>query len=621
MAEYKNIKGFTVQTLSTDTVANQFVGGAWASGGDLNTARYRGVGTGTQTAGLVAGGYNTVADTEQYNGTAWTEVANLNEGRDQGGANVGTYSATLYMSGADNSPSWPNEKTSVEQWNGSAWTEITDVNTARRNTMGAGTVTAAIMGAGPGATTPSVKTESWNGSAWTEVNDFNSNHAYLGSAGTSSTAALGVSGTAGPPGVTANVESWDGTNWTEISNLNVGREGINASGSYTEAIAHGGDNGSPSYVTSTEHYDGTSWTEIADLSTGRGYWGGSGGGSSGTASATFAAGGYTSTVQSATEEFTAPSDFVQQNIGQLYFNSTTNTFKETITDMAGATWASAPSLNTSTRYFCGGAGSTTASLICGGQNPVTNNTELFNGSSWTEVNEMNAAKVYHSVTGLSTAAMAVGGSPAPSFGTNNEQWDGTNWTESTESNDSTNDRSQCGITTAALFFGNSNNYTELWNGSAFTEGANMNNARGNLAGGGIQTLAIGANGYKAPLGSDEVELWDGSTWTETTESNTSRQSVRGAGTQTAFIMSMGNRPGGAPSLPGNATSRYTEFWNGTSWTELNDMSTARYAGASSQGPASSSTSALYSGGYTGTAYSGASEEWTADVANKTITAS
>jgi hypothetical protein len=149
----------------------------------------------------------------------------------------------------------------------------------------------------------------------------------------------------------------------------------------------------------------------------------------------------------------------------------------------------------------------------------------------------------------------------------------------------------------------------------------MNNARGNLAGGGIQTLAIGANGYKAPFGSDEVELWDGSSWTETTESNTSRQSVRGAGTQTAFIMSMGNRPGGSPSLPGNTTSRYTEFWNGTSWTELNDMSTARYAGASSQGPASSSTSALYSGGYTGTAYSGASEEWAADVANKTITAS
>ena len=39
MAKYSDIKGFTVQTLSTDTVASQAAGGSWASGGDLNTAR------------------------------------------------------------------------------------------------------------------------------------------------------------------------------------------------------------------------------------------------------------------------------------------------------------------------------------------------------------------------------------------------------------------------------------------------------------------------------------------------------------------------------------------------------------------------------------------------------
>ena len=43
MAKYSDIKGFTVQTLSTDTVASQAAGGAWASGGDLNTAsKYNG---------------------------------------------------------------------------------------------------------------------------------------------------------------------------------------------------------------------------------------------------------------------------------------------------------------------------------------------------------------------------------------------------------------------------------------------------------------------------------------------------------------------------------------------------------------------------------------------------
>ena len=112
MAKYSDIIGFTVQTLSTDTIASQFVGGAWASATSLNTARYRGIGTGTQTAGLVAGGYDSQVNTEQYNGSSWTEVNNLNTGRDQGGNNIGTYSATLYMSGA--TVPWATLKTEVE---------------------------------------------------------------------------------------------------------------------------------------------------------------------------------------------------------------------------------------------------------------------------------------------------------------------------------------------------------------------------------------------------------------------------------------------------------------------------------------------------------------------------
>ena len=53
MAKYSDIKGFTVQTLSTDTIASQIAGGAWASGGNINNARSNtGVGSGTQTAAI-----------------------------------------------------------------------------------------------------------------------------------------------------------------------------------------------------------------------------------------------------------------------------------------------------------------------------------------------------------------------------------------------------------------------------------------------------------------------------------------------------------------------------------------------------------------------------------------
>jgi hypothetical protein len=50
--------------------------------------------------------------------------------------------------------------------------------------------------------------------------------------------------------------------------------------------------------------------------------------------------------------------------GQVWYNSTTNIFKETAATTAGA-WASATSMNTA-RYAMGGAGTQTAALAFGG---------------------------------------------------------------------------------------------------------------------------------------------------------------------------------------------------------------------------------------------------------------
>ena len=118
MAKYSDIKGFTVQTLSSDTVASQAGGGSWASGGSMNTARRRILGSGTQTAAIGVAGYSTAAQAlaEQYNGSSWTEVADLNTARGyMGGA--GTTTAMVTFGGNSS----PNAYT--ELWNGSAWSE------------------------------------------------------------------------------------------------------------------------------------------------------------------------------------------------------------------------------------------------------------------------------------------------------------------------------------------------------------------------------------------------------------------------------------------------------------------------------------------------------------------
>ena len=102
MAEYKNIKGFTVQTLATDTIASQAAGGTWASGGDLNNGRGNGGGTGTQTAALYFGGDpvgSNGAYNEEYNGTSWTEKADLNTGRGNNLGGAGTTTAALGFGG------------------------------------------------------------------------------------------------------------------------------------------------------------------------------------------------------------------------------------------------------------------------------------------------------------------------------------------------------------------------------------------------------------------------------------------------------------------------------------------------------------------------------------------
>ena len=55
--------------------------------------------------------------------------------------------------------------------------------------------------------------------------------------------------------------------------------------------------------------------------------------------------------------------------------------------------------------------------------------------------------------------------------------------------------------------------------------------------------------------------------TELNDLNTARYSVGGAGVDTSAALAFG---GEVPPIKAN-----NEFWNGSSWTELNDLSTAR----------------------------------------------
>jgi hypothetical protein len=346
-------------------------------------------------------------------------------------------------------------------------------------------------------------------------------------------------------------------------------------------------------------------------------------GGTGSSTAGLVFGGTTPPYTEATEEFTAATVFNQITEGQLYFNSTTNTFKETLLDFPAATWASGGSLNTARRRLVG-TGIQTAALALNGIPPspgISNVVEQYDGSSWTEVAEANSARIDAMAVGTSTDAYFIGGSvptgSSPTLRDLVEAWDGSSWTETTEFNTARDNAGNAGSTSAAIIFGGYDGSTrvantEVWNGSAWTEVNDMNTARENFGsaakGTTTATLAFGGNITASAPYTTKTESWDGTNWTEVNDLNTARNSLGFSGTQTAALAFAGNTP---------PYTGKTEQWDGSTWTERADLSTSRYAvGAGG----ASSASAIVFGGDT-TAPVANTEEWTADLANKTITAS
>ena len=316
MATFKGIKGFTVQTLSSDPTTAGSVGqfyynstsntfkyvqpgtvGAWSSGNNMGTPRGAHAGFGTQSASSAVSGYDQDASAvtvnyEEYDGSSWSEKANVNTAR-YGVVGCGTTTAGLIYGQIVN-PSTVGGLT--EEWNNTSWSVKNAMNTSRGNsaTAGGGTTEATfvVTGQATPSSFPSAM-ETWNGTSWTEVSEINTARRNLSGFGVS-TAAIVAGGTS--PSIL--VESWNGSSWTEIAELNTAAEESAASGIQTSGLVFGG---APN-IARTEEWNGSSWTEVADLATGRNQLGGSGTTTAGLAfGAENPSGG-----RNATEEWTVP---------------------------------------------------------------------------------------------------------------------------------------------------------------------------------------------------------------------------------------------------------------------------------------------------------------------------
>jgi len=627
MAKYSDIKGFTVQTLSTDTVASQAAGGSWASGSAMNTGRAAYGAAGTLTSALAAtgqssSGNNGTVNVEQYDGSSWTETSNVNSARRAVAGSGASYTNALIFGGLGPLPSGsPTStlKTAItESWNGSAWTEVGDLTTAvyygGPACQGTNTATLNFGGATPSGT---ANNQSWNGSSWTEVNNLNTARAYIFGIGTS-TAALAAGGFTTT--TVAINEQWDGTSWTESTDLNAANYQGGSAGTSTASLVFGGGGG-PGQAATTEAWDGSSWTEVGDISEGNETIRGNGAGSS----AAWAAGGSNPPFTTETQEWSAPAVFNQQVEGQLFFNSTTNTFKETVQDIAGGTWSSGGAVNTARSRFGGATNATqNAGLVFGAGDAPRGQTEEYNGTAWSEQNDMNTGRyISYGGGGTQTACITAGGlNPAgsPIYATVvAEEYNGTSWTEVNDLNEGRIDCATFGTAEGAILVGGGEAAgspgtvasVESWNGTSWSETTDIPATRQEMGAWGATSTAgaIVGGTQDGPNITAETLEWDGSTWTAGGDYPTVLKYTTVFGTLNSAIVAGGENA--------SAKQGVCAHYNGTSWTEVAELATARM-GSSSNGTALSGFAA------SGEAPPGATtvtEEWNVSLSNKTITSS
>jgi hypothetical protein len=625
MAKYSDIKGFTVQTLSTDTIASQAAGGSWASGTSVNTARSYLGSAGIKTALLVFGGSEPSFSnkTESWNGSSWTELNELNTAR-SAMASGGTYTAAFSAGGRISTP----DSTAVsEEWNGTSWAEGNDLNLERYSlALGAGSQTAGLALGGNKRFSPSPSpsytndAEEYNGTSWTEVTNMPTGLEGQGANGTQTATAVfgGYNGSLVSTGIL-----YDGTNWTSTTSLPTAASTFSSSGSQTEGLLFG--LATPSVASNTLSFDGTAFTELNDLSTAR-----TGGGgptnAAGTDASAILAAGFTTTYVAVTEEWTAPSVFTKITEGQLYFNSTTNTFKETISDIPNGTWSAGGAVNTARSRFGGATNATqTAGLIFGAGSSPYGQTEEYNGTAWSEQNDLNTGRyISYGGGGTQTACITAGGyNPAgsPAYATVvAEQYNGTSWTEVNDLNEGRMDCATFGTSTGAILVGGGEgpggpgtvSSVESWDGTSWTETTNIPATRQEMGAWGSTSTAgaiVGGTQDTSPTITAETLEWDGTSWTAGGDYPSVLKYTSVFGSLNSAIVAGGE----------NATAiiGICAHYNGTSWTEVAEMTTARM-GCSGNGSAVSGFAA--SGGTSPGAQTN-TEEWTVNLANKTITAS
>jgi hypothetical protein len=587
MATYKEIHGIAVKNSSTDptttgeifynttalpTGATDFKtvvsSSAWFAQSPTTTQHGDGAGAGPTTACVIWTGYSpdsppTTNATEEFNGNGWTNGGNYPVSGFMSTGGAGTLTAALGMGGRLAPPAGANTNVTGE-YDGTSWTTGNNTPDARYGLAGIGSQTAAV--------------------------GFGGNNR----------ADAGPSNPDGS-GTRNDTFEYDGTNWTTGNNYPISVSTAGSCGSQTAGLGAGGsDRTDGSGVNTSCTYDGTNWTAVSNINNARGavrqsgnqtsallFGGPSPGvlteswdGSSWTNAPNLAGGGYGGSSGHNNNPAGNTSALLGARRDGSNYPVATEEFAVATTVTTPAAWASGGAMANAKSYRFGGGTQNAAFAASGSPSPFVK-TEEYNGSTWSEGGDIGTSRYQGGSAGSQTAGLIFGGYVAPTGTGHTEEYNGSSWSEQNNLNQSRYGYGGLGTQTAALYAsayqGTLQNVTEEYDGSSWTAVSPGTQNQSTLDHGtaGTQTAGLifgGQGGPGSPLYAN-AETYNGSTWTAVNTLNTARSQLGGSGTQTAAIAFGGRTP------PVTAVG---EQWDGTTWATAPSLATARRQVASTR---------------------------------------
>jgi hypothetical protein len=626
-----------VSTLSVGTsgqvlsVTSSTGAGVWsaAAGGNLNNAKSRLAGAGTQSAALAIGGESggPLNQTESYNGSSWSNVGNLNTARSYL-AGCGTQSAALAI-GGDLGGGTSTGLT--ESWDGSSWSVpmAGTLVTAADKLSAVGTQSAALAFGGTNFGTPLNNTQSYNGSSWTSSSTLNVARSGLGGAGIQS-AALAFAGDQGGGAISNVTESWDGSSWSILGGtLAYSRNKFGSLGIQSAALAFAGDQGGFA-ISQTEEWNGTAWSVTGGYGSAQQNLA-----AAGSVTAGLGFGGDWPFATATARQYDSPStttlDWVTPsggaslpidlnstsvtntlqtsnggtglalttvNINDLLVGNTSNTFSILSSGMTGQVlsinstgyvqWLYPSDPITSLQPYSSGGGdifvatnaTTVTKLAAGTTSQVLSVATVGTGLSGWSASPGSLSNGVWAPTGVGTpsAALCLGGVAAFTLV---QDYNGSTWSNNpTNMNTQRWSASAVGTPSSALIMGGrsgfspANDSTETYDGTTWSSSGTLLSTRYGQAASGTQSAATifgGRNTSNTII--VNTEIWDNTTWSSYGALNTPRYELAGSGGNNSALAFGGDNN---TSILGN-----TEYFDGSSWSNLGSLNIprSRLAGA------------------------------------------